>query len=543
MKKIKLLALLLLFPLLLGANNRGNQGTATTDLIDRGMMDLIYHRQDGFSSSDKTLFGDPNAASALRGWRIVGSATQYYDCSLVGNGVTCNMVNTGASISFQLNGTTIFAFESHPDWDNATASDAVRFVEDSHMNDILFDTTGETVPYDFHFSSPSSSITGPISRTATGAGVTQSLNWYFHGPEVRRQQGRTQIYQYWTGKGGQANTTWGQGMRILAKNDPNAINVRWKTIAQIASTVPTLVTTVNSKWTINQTKASTDIVGFETAGTEQWKIDTSGNIVDSAGNNLVDGRDVSDPLLVPWTSYIDIKERLAVYEIHGGFLSISTANALDSVPTNITDTVGLGKIVVSVIAGSDVSGSITVTGTSVDRNTGAETASDTDVLTVDAVTTDGSDTDASGNNRYSFTGAYMTSKWFLGSVTLSTADLTLTDVDVYQIAFEQNNDNTDWDVQTFDMTALSTNASAWLYAYLYTVEPTGDKVNITRLASLELPAAKVNANLPYRLRRGNLATTLDGSTDGVFINVFPGPLASTYWEDMTIKVWTGINPH
>lgn len=238
--------------------------------------------------------------------------------------------------------------------------------------------------------------------------------------------------------------------------------------------------------------------------------------------------------------YIDVKARNTEYNMHGGLSTLATGQPLDSVPTDLPVTAGTGKLVIVVNAGSDLAGDITVTGTSVDRSTGAETGADTDTITVDALTTDGSDTDASGNTRHSFTGAYITSKWFKGSVVLSTADLTLTDVDVYQVSFEQWNDSPNTTISSLDFNALATNSSAWLYAYLYSLSVTGDKCDIVREASLDLPAAEVSANKYYRLRRGNLGIAIDGSTDGFWVDMFPGPLASTYWENMNIKVWAQI---
>ncbi len=241
-----------------------------------------------------------------------------------------------------------------------------------------------------------------------------------------------------------------------------------------------------------------------------------------------------------FSNYVDIKARNAVYSMHGGLHNMDTGSPLNTDPTDIVVAAGSAKIMVVVNAGSDLDGEITVTGTTVNRDTGAETGADTDTLTVDALTTDASDTDASSNARYSFTGAYITSKWFKGTVTLSTVDLTLTDVDTYCVAFEQFNDTPVVTITTLDITAKATNANAWLYSYLYTLKVTGDKCNIARVASLDLPAAEVTANVYYRLRRGALAIAIDGTTDGIWLDVFPGPLASAYWEDMNFKVWATL---
>jgi hypothetical protein len=234
--------------------------------------------------------------------------------------------------------------------------------------------------------------------------------------------------------------------------------------------------------------------------------------------------------------YTDVKERLNEENIHGGFNALATAQPLDS-GNPIAVTCGIGKIVISVIAGSDVAGSITITGTTVDRDTGVETPADTDSVTVDAVTTDASSTDSNGNVTHAFTGAYVTSKWFKGAIVLSTTDLTLTDVDVYQVAFEQFGDTSNITLDTLDVSALATNASAWCNVHLYSLEVTGDKCNITEEAEAYIDAADVSANKWYRLRSGAVAKSLDGATDGIWVDAFFGPLANIYWEDINTKVW------
>ena len=236
-------------------------------------------------------------------------------------------------------------------------------------------------------------------------------------------------------------------------------------------------------------------------------------------------------------AYIDVKARLSVQNIHGGLVVIQLAGAISSgSPLNVT--VGTGKVVLVVNAGTDLVGTVTVTGTSVDRNTGAETGSDTDDLVIAAVTTDGTATDANGVEKVDFTGAYMTSKWFTGAISLSTSDVDISDVDVYQIAFEQCNDVSSVWVDTLDVSALATNSAAWLSCYLYSVAPTtGDLVDVAPEASIVLEAADVTADRPYRLRRGVLDKFLDGTTSGFFVQLALGPLANTYWEDASVKVW------
>lgn len=223
---------------------------------------------------------------------------------------------------------------------------------------------------------------------------------------------------------------------------------------------------------------------------------------------------------------------------HGGLLSLATGQPLDSVPTNLVVTKGIGKLIIVVNAGSDISGSITITGESIDRNTGASTPADTDVIAIDALTTDGTTTDSNGNTVHSFTGAYISSKWFTGTVTLSTADLTLTDVDVYHISFEQVNDSRELKMRTFDANIFTTNVAAEFDAYLYTLHVISGKCNINKEADLHVGADGETAieNKYWRLRRGNIDEFIDGTTDGFWVDVHYAN-SPVYVEDVTVSVW------
>lgn len=294
---------------------------------------------------------------------------------------------------------------------------------------------------------------------------------------------------------------------------------------------------IGSGWTFKED------AGDPTADTGYAKIWTkSDNILywqdgDGTTKNVVDSDDTMDSFIA-LTSYDAEPSRTNVSNIHGGLLSLAVGQPLDSVPTDLVVTKGIGKLMIVINAGGDVSGSITVTGTSVDRNTGATTPADTDTITVDALTTDNSDTDSNGNIRHAFTGAYITSKWFHGTVTLSTADLTLTDVDVYHVSFEQFNDQSNLTLTTFDVNLITTNVSAEFDAYLYSLEVIGDKCDIERTASLNVGADGLTAlaNKYERLRRGNLAKALDGTTAGIWVDIYYSN-SPAYVEDVTIKIW------
>jgi len=249
-------------------------------------------------------------------------------------------------------------------------------------------------------------------------------------------------------------------------------------------------------------------------------------------------RRISDEILVGLEDSICIQSYTAVpsrgveSNIHGGIYQIATAGALSSGAALVV-TQGLGKLFVVVNTATVDAGVIKVKGTVVDRNTGAE-ATGTSTLTLSGVTTDGSTTDANGNPVHSFTRAYITNKWFRDTCTFSTAVADIQDIDVYHISFEQFNDNRDLWLTTFDANLWTRLAAAKFDAYLYSVIPNGSKLDITAEASLNL-----GTPLPeryYRLRRGNLDKALDGSKDGVFVDVHYANIPP-YIEDVTIKVW------
>jgi len=240
------------------------------------------------------------------------------------------------------------------------------------------------------------------------------------------------------------------------------------------------------------------------------------------------------------SSYTSVPVKTSEFNFHGFLDKVKDAGAVSSgSPLSVAGS--LSKLLIVVNAGADLAGTLRVTGTSVDRNTGAETGSDTDDLVVDAVTTDGSDTDAQGNIRHSFTGAYLTSKWFKGTVSISTTDLNLSDVDVWQVAFEQFNDEADVTVNTLDITVTNVAVgppAEWCYGYLYALERTGSKADISRIATVEL-ATTPNPG-PYRLRKGMIAKALDGTTDGVWLDVYFGPTVVNEWENLNTKIWATI---
>ena len=253
--------------------------------------------------------------------------------------------------------------------------------------------------------------------------------------------------------------------------------------------------------------------------------------------DAIDYRYTLSPEQLVLSAYDAEPARASETNLHGGLLSLSTADAVDTVPTTYNVSKGIGKILFVVNAGTDLSGTLTVSGTVVDRETGASGA-DTDDVAIEGLSTNNSTTDGNGNTVHDFRNAYITSKWFHGTVTMSTSDLTISDIDTYHVSFEQFNDVPYVMVQTFDINALITNAAAEIDAYLYALTVSGSTCNITNEADLHVGTngfASI-ANKYERLRRGNIGKALVTSHDGVWADVFYSNSPS-YVEDTTIKIW------
>jgi hypothetical protein len=250
------------------------------------------------------------------------------------------------------------------------------------------------------------------------------------------------------------------------------------------------------------------------------------------------GKTVDVKIPVALTNYDAEPARTSVSNIHGGLLSLDTGGVIDPVPTTVTVSKGIGKVLIVVNAGSDLVGSITVTGESIDRETGASTLGDTDVIAIDGLTTDGSGTDANLNAVYAFENAYISSKWFTGTVVLSSSTVTLTDVDTYHVSFEQFNDTPNILLETFDANIYTTNASAEFDAYLYSLTVDGSVCAVTREADLNVGTIGETAlaNKYWRLRKGNINKELNGLKDGVWVDIHYAN-SPAYVEDATVKVW------
>ena len=261
--------------------------------------------------------------------------------------------------------------------------------------------------------------------------------------------------------------------------------------------------------------------------------ETSHLLVYNAAASTFENKVPSVTTLQSLSAYVDKVSRGKSINQFGGMERVVEGDTLGS-GDDLALTNGCGKLVIVVNAGSDLAGDILLTGDTVNRNTGEITVGDTETVTLAGLTTDTSDTDAQGNERHGFAGAYITTNWFQGDVTISTTEVTLTDVDVYGVAFHQFGDTPMSIVpQAFDITARSTSGSGWLYGYAYALRVESGRCTVGRGASVEMPASSVTANLMMRRKIAAGVGSLDPSTDGFWVEIFAGPFNQTYWGDIT----------
>lgn len=294
--------------------------------------------------------------------------------------------------------------------------------------------------------------------------------------------------------------------------------------------IQTSIPNLNSLSDVEDSPTDGDILNWDNA-TKVWKTDAP-----------------TIEIPISLTSYDAQPARTSESNIHGGLLLLTAGTV--SVPTNtqlgpttpgddISVSKGIGKILVVVDSGADVAGTITITGEKIDRDTGASTPAHENTITVDAVTVDNSSDDSNGNRKHAFTGAYISADWFTGTVVLSSTTLDCF-VHVYHLSFEQFNDNDNVTVNTFDVNLFTTNSNAEFDAYLFDLHvESASKCNIENHAELHIGAdgETAIANKYWRLRRGNISQRIDGSTDGVWLDVHYSNPGAANIEDVTTKIW------
>ena len=229
--------------------------------------------------------------------------------------------------------------------------------------------------------------------------------------------------------------------------------------------------------------------------------------------------------------------RSSVTNLHGGLQSIATGGVLNSGSPLVVNN-GLGKLFLMPLTLIDGLGTVTITGTKVDRVTGVETPGFSEVVDVNWTTPaiDSSTVDAQGNTVHDLADGFMSAEWYKGAVTITTPDVSFAAIDTYSIAFEQLNDSPLNELDTFDINFFVASVSARFDAYLYSVIVASDgRATVRDEIELHLGTPSFS-NRYYRLRKSTVNIVLNGVTDGIFCQLHYA--SSPSWiEDATVKLW------
>lgn len=264
--------------------------------------------------------------------------------------------------------------------------------------------------------------------------------------------------------------------------------------------------------------------------------DTGEILVYNAATNVFENKVPSYTHSTTMSTYMGRAIRGKVLNQFGGLSTAITGGSVSNGAPQAFN-MGRGKVAIAINAGTDFDGTLTITGTTYDPETGALTPGDTEDIVIDALTVDSSDTDAEGNDRFGFTGIYISSKTFVDGCSLSTTDTDISDLDIYSILFELFSGVEDTVVDAVSVTCTSVDDAAWFYGYMYGVFNTsGRKYDITRAISFEQAVGTVDADVYYNFSRDNLGVAVNGLTDGGWMSLHFGPFNATYWEDINVRV-------
>jgi hypothetical protein len=235
-----------------------------------------------------------------------------------------------------------------------------------------------------------------------------------------------------------------------------------------------------------------------------------------------------------------LNDKTDLDSLHGTFLiNDSESGQILNSGTDITGQGGVSKVMMVVLAGSDVIGDLIISGTSVDRVTAIETPGDTETVAINGLSTDNSTTDSNGNVIHDYEDNYISTKFWKGSLTFSTPDLDITNIKFAQIAFEQFDDVSDITISSFDSTYKISNSNAKMDAYLYAVTVLGNKSNITKIAEIH-HATGEEVDAVYRRRQKELDIFLNGEVSGVFVDLYLSPSNFEYFSNFVMKVWATL---
>ena len=224
-------------------------------------------------------------------------------------------------------------------------------------------------------------------------------------------------------------------------------------------------------------------------------------------------------------------------QIVGSFNELTTSYAI-SKNNPLTFNHGLSRLFIS-IESLNKKGTLFISGTKVDRNTGNKYPHTTEALIIDNSTSRYRALEKSTNAWQEFTGAYISLEQFEGDVEISTANVEAT-ISVWSVLFEQFNNLPEVFLSSIScsMKPTTNKAKIFINTYLFDVNTASNKVDVHCVSKLDLK--NPIPNRLYSLRHGTLNKRFSGTTDGLIVEVFTGPSQLKCLTDLTIKICCNI---
>lgn len=266
---------------------------------------------------------------------------------------------------------------------------------------------------------------------------------------------------------------------------------------------------------------------------------TANGIVDMNGFPILNASSLTG-LVQTFTETVSIEapSRDGIMHIWGGLFALGAGAAISSgSPLNINP--GRSRVGLLINTAPDDSGTLTLSGTIVDPVTGVGSAGTEDItLLTSRLGVDSSTTDAGGNTVWNFQDMIISESVFDGSVTVSTSDVNITDVDAYAISWQRrrNSSASNYQLTSVEIFAWPTATTARLFAHFYRVsKQSGDRYyDISSVVDFSQSSAPT-ASRPYSFRgEPGVPFTMSAGNDGMFCELQLDP-TTPEWDDMTIS--------
>lgn len=198
-------------------------------------------------------------------------------------------------------------------------------------------------------------------------------------------------------------------------------------------------------------------------------------------------------------------------------------------------TMPLGRMIIVPKAGADLSGSITLFGNGVDKETGVVTPATAEILSFLAAAADASSNDGDGHNVWDITGARISTNWYTGLCAITTTDIVWSDFDLYVCPEERFNFKGEVNFESWEVRFRPEAATTYNSGYLYhlEVDPFSSLATIKTIAGFRMANPITRTHMIRRV----INKSLDGRVDTVWEEFFEtagktANLRSQFWVDV-----------